>query len=329
MITALTDPAQLPNQLDDQETFDTKFANYFDSLVERARQENELAANMGIFAAGGAYAFPYVFDSSAVDTDPGVGRLRLSNGDQNAAAAMRMDVQIVGGVDISTVLADLRAVTSSVKGSIKLVKLADPTRWIVYDVLGMSLPTGYRNIAVSMRATSGVNPFRNGDDLIVYIQRNGDSGTVPGATELLGEIDATTPVAGFNFPTVFDSAHDWYFVHFAVTATSPNPNFRAAIGGVFSSSTMYWGGTDASASAESRLVNGGEYISGILQIGDVNSARSKPVMFDGSTRISNANGDARFRGRVQTTQPLSGFQIYNSNSAQFTGNVRVYGVRKA
>jgi hypothetical protein len=50
-ITALTDPNQLPNQLQDQQTFDANTAYMIDMLPERARQENALAAEVNSLAS--------------------------------------------------------------------------------------------------------------------------------------------------------------------------------------------------------------------------------------------------------------------------------------
>lgn len=347
MITALTDPTQLPNQLDDQETFDTKMANFLDNLPERARQENDLAANMSMYAAGGAYAFPYIFDSSTVDGDPGVGKLRLGSTTQNAATVMRMDVQIVGAVDISNVLADLRAATSAVKGSIRLVKMTDPSKWMIFDVTAVALPSGYRNLTVSARAASGTNPFANGDALMVYIDRNGDSGTVPGATELMATIPVPNGVAAVSALNVFDADHDWYFIHFSGIGTSAPVRLvvQLAVAGVLATSQFDYAKTEAGVAplaANSRspqfIVDSGQSTtfnvhSGVLQIGDVNSAAITPIIYDGVSKATAGGGSAVApRGFLDRASAVSGFgiSIWASAGTTFTGGtIRVYGVRKA
>lgn len=156
-ITALTDLELLPNQSQDQATFDANMAYLLDNLPLRAQQENELAASMNAYAAGGAYAFQYVFDSSTTDSDPGMGTLRLNNATQNAATGLRIDNVMVGGADLSAVWADLLAVTSTIKGSIRIVKAGDPTKWMVLDVTGGTSPTGYRNLTATVRYSSATN----------------------------------------------------------------------------------------------------------------------------------------------------------------------------
>lgn len=338
MITALTDPSQLPNQLQDQQTFDANMAYVIDMLPERARQENELAANMGMFAAGGAYAFPYVFDSSTVDSDPGVGKLRLGSATQNASTAMRMDVQVVGGADISNVLADLRAATSAVKGSIRVVKMVDPSKWMIFDVTQVALPSGYRNLTVSARATGGgsASPFTNGDALLVFIERNGDSGTVPGATELLAEMNVTTQVAALAFPNVFDSAHDWYLIdiqYLEGALSVQNFNLTLYVGGVENTGATSYVSLGAnsssanSAAAFFRLATDSKTLRGLLEIRGVNSNRPNGIAFDGDqTRPSDVTAIA-LRGQFNSTSNPSGFVIRGSTG--FTAAlIRVYGVRK-
>lgn len=338
MITALTDPAQMPSQLDDQETFDTKMANFLDNLPLRAQQENDLAANMGAYAAGGAYAFPYVFDSSTADADPGVGKLRLGSTTQNAATSMRMDLQAVGGTDMTNVLADLRAATSSIKGSVRVVKMTDPSKWLIFDVTAVAVPTGYRNLTVSWRATGGgsASPFANGDALMVYIDRNGDSGTVPGATELLAEMNISTAVATVAFPNVFDSAHDWYLIdiqHLQGALSAQSFSFRFYFNGTEGGDTQYVAvpvnGTSSTKATSFVLSNGGATnLRGLLQIRGVNSSNRKDLMFDGSylTNTGDILG-AGWRGLYDSSNNPSGFG-FRGNTSIAAALIRVYGVRK-
>ena len=346
MITALTDPNQLPNQLQDQQTFDANMAHVIDMLPERARQENELAANMGMFAAGGAYAFPYVFDSSTADADPGAGKLRLGSATQNAATVMRIDLQAVGGADLTNVLADLRAATSSVKGSIRVVKMTDPSKWLIFDVTAVALPTGYRNLTVNWRATGGgsASPFANGDALMVFIDRNGDSGTVPGATELLATIPVPNGVAAVNALNVFDADHDWYFIHFSGIRTSAEARLvvQLAVAGALASGAQDYLKTQAGAGAVTTrstqfILDSGQSTtysthSGILQIGDVNSATMTAIIYDGISKTSDGNGSAVApSGFLNRTSAASGFgvSIFSSPTTTFAGGtIRVYGVRK-
>lgn len=175
-ITALTDPNELPNQSQSQQEFDTKMANMIANYPLRAQQENALAAAMSAYAAGGAYAFQYAFDAATVDADPGAGKMRLGSSTQNTSTVLRIDNVMSGGLDLSAVWTELLSVTSSVKGSLRIVKSTDPSKWMIVDVTGSAAVTGYRNLTTSVRASSESSPFANGDPLMVYLQRSGDKG---------------------------------------------------------------------------------------------------------------------------------------------------------
>ncbi|WP_314435576.1 hypothetical protein [Massilia timonae] len=330
------DPAALPHRSQPKPEFDKKMGNFYRDLPEYSAQLKALVSSVQALAAGGAYAFPYVFDSSTADGDPGVGKLRLGSTTQNAATVIRMDVQIVGGTDISNVLADLRAATSAVKGSIRLVKMTDPSKWMIFDVTQVALPSGYRNLTASARAASGTNPFANGDALMVYIDRNGDSGTVPGATELLAEMNVTTQVAALAFPNVFDSAHDWYLIdiqYLEGALSVQNFNLTLYVGGVENTGATSYvslGANSAStnsAAAFFRLATDSKTLRGLLEIRGVNSNRPNGIAFDGDqTRPSDVTAIA-LRGQFNSTSNPSGFAIRGSTG--FTAAlIRVYGVRK-
>jgi hypothetical protein len=174
-ITALMDPAQMPNRSMDQQTFDNAFATLVANLPLRGQQENDLAANMTAAAAGGAYALSYTFDSATADADPGVGKLRLSSTTQNAATVLRLDTTS-GGSDVSSILDTFDASTGQTKGAIRLAKVGDPSKFLLFNVTARTAPTGYRNISVVNTGGSSANPFVNGDTLLLFFQRAGDQG---------------------------------------------------------------------------------------------------------------------------------------------------------
>lgn len=341
-ITALMDPSQNPNQLQDQETFDTNMAGLIDGFVLRGEQENALAddmeelfATMSATAAGGAYSFPYVFDSSTADGDPGVGKLRLSNGNQTAAALLRIDNQIVGGVDISPVFADLGAVTSAKKGSIRLVKQSDPSKWITFDVAAVATPTGYRNLSVVSRVSSGINPFANGDALLVFIERNGDKGEdAVGALQLLSSVTVSAAVAQINFLSLFTSAYDKYIIEIQglTPAAAAILRMRLAVGGVIDSSSLYnpmsanSGGGNAANTLEfyelSALV-----ATMTVEVRNTNSSGLTTIGVRGAYTQTSTPLSVTKEGVYRGTAPVTGFSLYFSSGNITAGTVRVYGVK--
>lgn len=175
-ITTFLDPTQLPVQLQDQVTFDANMALFMQYLPIFGAQVNSTAANLNAIAAGGAYAIPYTFSTTTTDADPGNGNLRLDNATQGSATTIRADALGSDTKDWSALIDSLQASTSVVKATAKLTKIGDASKWIVFNISSIANPGGYRNIACVVVATSGTNPFTNGDGLILQLQRTGDAG---------------------------------------------------------------------------------------------------------------------------------------------------------
>lgn len=205
-ITTFLDPAQLPGRTQEQKTFDTAVAYVMQNWPTWGAEVNATwaafnaaLASVNAIAAGGAYALPYTFDSATADTDPGAGKLRLSSATQNASTTMRLDV-LANGQDVSSILDAFDASSSTVKGSIRLVKLGDATKWLTFDVTARAAPTGYRNITVANTGGSSASPFVAGDPVMLLFQRNGDKGDIgqPGFSNLLvlRSTQTWTPPAG-------------------------------------------------------------------------------------------------------------------------------------
>jgi len=190
-ITVLLDPAQMPDQSQDQLDFDNKMSGLMRDLPIWGAQANATEANMSAAAAGGAYALTFGFDTATADSDPGAGRLRLSSATQNAATVMRLDV-ISGGVDVSTILDTFDASTGQTKGSIRLTKATDPSKFLLFNVTARAAPSGYRNMSVVCVGGSSANPFANSDTLILHFQRAGDQGASGSLTQVLCVRDEKT-----------------------------------------------------------------------------------------------------------------------------------------
>ena len=211
-INVLLDPAQMPDQSQDQLDFDNKMSGFMRDLPTLAAQINQAIGGINSAAAGGAYALPYVFDTGIADADPGTGKLRLSSTTQNAATVMRLDL-VAGGQDYTTLLDTFDASTSVIKGSIRLVKQADVSKWMTFDVTARAALTGYRNFNVACTGGSSANPFAAGDALMLFFQRNGDRGQ-PGANGVLALASATitSPVATIDFLNIFTADYDKYTI---------------------------------------------------------------------------------------------------------------------
>lgn len=172
------DPTQMPNQSQPQATFDANMAAFFANLPTFGAQFNAAVANLNSAFAGNAYAIPYTIDLSATtDADPGSGKLRFDNATQNLAATLRLDLLGTNSVDYTAMIDTFDASTSTVKGAIRVVKLGDASKFLLFNVTARSAPTGYRDISVTSVASSSANPFVAGDAVLLFFQRTGDQGS--------------------------------------------------------------------------------------------------------------------------------------------------------
>lgn len=178
-ITALMDPSQLPDQSQDQNTFDGNFANYFANLVLRGKQENDLAANLNSVAAGGAYALPFKIQGSAatVGGPAGGNFCVIGNG-----TGILIDTKDARGIWAGGVFSSTTATSSGVKGAVRIVKQGDPSVWSLYNLTSAYSQDsgglfGYFEIAY----VSSSGTFNPDDAVMLYFQRTGDKGDT-GAT---------------------------------------------------------------------------------------------------------------------------------------------------
>jgi hypothetical protein len=348
-ITAFTDPNQLPNQLQDQQTFDANMASMIDMFPERARQENSLAAEMmdllsqsAVIAAGGAFAIPYFFDAATTDADPGAGKLRLSNATQNAATVMRLDLTSAGQ-DYTTLIDTFDDSSSAVKGSIRLVKQGDLTKWMTFNLTALATPSGYRNLMVVCTDSSTISPFANGDALMLSFQRTGDKGDKPLGGAMVCLASATIAnVSTINYLSLFTSEYDHYLIDFSeylLTAGSAILYMRLAIAGAVYAGATHTGNpvgssSDPTTGAATALALSGALSSGVNSPGvsvdllNTSSSNSPTI-----ARISGIHrGPSAFDTKdglmmVNVNSIITGFQLYASTGVIAAGKLRVYGYR--
>lgn len=117
--------------------------------------------------ATGTIAIPYTFSTTTTDSDPGSGNLRLNSTTQNTSAVIRVNVNGNDGVFWQQVLDHFVDSAATTKGILRLVKKSDTTKWIMFNVTGYTALVNYRNIAVTVTASTATSPFINADSLIL------------------------------------------------------------------------------------------------------------------------------------------------------------------
>lgn len=297
-----------------------------------------LAGRVDAYAAGGAYALPYIFDTTTADADPGVGKLRLSSATQNAATVMRLDLT-AGGQDVTTLLDSFAASTSAVKGAFRLVKQGDLSKWMTFNMTERAAPSGYRNFTVVCTDSSSASPFANGDPLLLFFQRTGDKGDdAVGALQFLASATVGTAVAQVDFLNIFTSAYDKYIIEVQnfVPSTSNYLLMRFSIAGSVDSASMYSNfGQPSSGGLPtfSQLQMNGDTGTAATYTIEVRNANSSGIKYVGVRGGYNGTltptgpravlGEGAYRG----SSPLSGFRLFFSSASITEGTVRVYGVK--
>jgi hypothetical protein len=292
-ITTFLDSAQLPSRTgQDQQTFDNCMAYVMGNLPTWGAEINTVLSMFNAIAAGGAYAIPFTFDGlSQADGDAGPGKLRLSSATQNASTVLRLDLFSSGSQDFTSVIDTFDASTSSVKGSIRLVKQGDITKWLTFNVTARATPTGYRNITVVNTGSSVASPFTNGDGLLLYFQRTGDVGAPgqPGFSNLLviTTTQTWTPPAGVTKAeiTVIDGGYSGATNNASGTSSSgrggdTSVSIRTVNPAVTYTATIGSGGVGPAAGSTASPVAGG----------------ASSFSGSGLTTLTTANGDLNIPG---------------------------------
>ncbi|MFC3470218.1 hypothetical protein ACFOHT_10155 [Massilia oculi] len=318
----------MPARNQEQKLFDDLVAYVFQNFPKWGREVNETLAAFNAALAGGAYALPYTFDTATADADPGAGKLRLSSAAQNASTVMRLDLT-AGGQDYTTLIDTFDASTSLVKGTIRLTKQGDMSKWMTFDVSARTAPAGYRNLAVVCTGSSSTSPFVSGDSLLLFFQRTGDRGQIGArSVDPLAAATITSQLVAIDYPNIFNPIYDKYSIELngvskSSSGTTPVLQLVTA-GGVVTSG--YSGGV---------LTGNGTTASGL--------ALASSSVLTGTAEIRNANGvlkslefrgfgDTRFQfamgAGISMPEPARGFRIIPGNSDVFTaGTIRVFGHR--
>jgi hypothetical protein len=152
--------------------------------------------------AEGAIAIRYTFDTTTTDSDPGAGKLRLSNATEYLAVTARCDLADIAGADVTALLALIGDQVSTTKGYLRLQHTTDPTKWLEATVSAIASPSGYKNITIANIAKSANSPFANGDPVTLIF--------VPGALphHAAHEVGGTDAVAITHAQTTGQTAND-------------------------------------------------------------------------------------------------------------------------
>ena len=323
-INTFIDPAKMPNRSQPKAEFDRAMAEFYRLLPNFTGELNSFSAGLNALAAGGAYAFLYTFSSATGNVTPASGRIAFDTAAQNAATAMRTHWLTAGGVDVDALYEALRAGTSTIKGSVRVVKVADPSKWILFDVTAVSSrssSTVARNLFLSPLAWSDSAPFANGDAVMLLFDRNGDRGAGVPSEYNLGGVTVGSPLLNIDFLTLFNSDCDTAKIEISGITASEGDDLilQFAVGGAVSAGTNYLGpaadGGGPTTATYSTSLRIGQLSSGVtsgsnytLDIRGINSGGQKSIGIRGSTNTFNAYSIMK-EGKFNLSNPITGFRL--------------------
>jgi hypothetical protein len=310
-------------------------------------QTNAALAAFNAAVSGGGITIPYTFSATTTDSDPGTGRLRLSNATQNASTVIRVNLNDALTNDYTAVLDSLDDSTSTIKGQLRLIKVSDGTKFLLFDITAVNSASGYRNISVTCTGGSGTSPFTDSDVLLMCFSRTGDKG-LTGATGPSGSIillETINPSAAATVTTTasLSSTYDTYMIELVdirCSAGTPSLNMLLNIsGGGFATADYDY----SSAAIDTGSVSSsGGTAAAAISIGTVPSAanlalngritlrlpsgtsRRKPVEFD--TNTTSPRRTVGTGNYTASNGAITAVRLETSTGATLTGSVRVYAL---
>jgi len=169
--------------------------------------ENGTQGETGTDGTFGGASFDYTFDSGTTAADPGTGEVALNNTTQNTATEMYIDATDDNGSSINTFMTSIDAVTSAVKGHVRVSSKTDANTFLLFAISDLTNNTGWWTIDINNEASSAASPFSNTDDVVVSFVTTGDRGDKgdTGTQGTSGDTGAQGTSGATPFPYIGDA----------------------------------------------------------------------------------------------------------------------------
>jgi len=141
--------------------------------AETAEAAAEAAAAIALSAGGGEY----VFSSATTNSDPGVGYIKFDNATLASATKLYISETDANGSVISGVISAWDDSTSTVKGTLRVIKRSDPTLYAVFNVTGTNTDNGGWD-TVNLTYLENTGTFHNLDEVSLQFIAKGDVGSL-------------------------------------------------------------------------------------------------------------------------------------------------------
>jgi hypothetical protein len=174
-LPAAPDPAS-----DAPKAFSDKAAAMVLALKNMVVQIRAAIASLNAALAGGAYSMSYVaVADSGVGAAPG-GKMTFypNSTSQAGASALWLDTKDASGGSVAAQIDSLMAGNgSAIKGTVKVILQGDPSRYVIFNITGVTTIGTYKALAVQIVSYSPVDtPFSAGNILLLQFSRTGDRG---------------------------------------------------------------------------------------------------------------------------------------------------------
>lgn len=153
------------------------FAGALPTFQSEANAVGQYAEDVAGAVSGIGVAFYQNADlSDTSDSDPGSGNVRFNNATQTSATGLYVDDNDVSGTSIRTQVAKFDDVAGTVKGDLSIRQRADKSKWLIYEVTGITQKSGYTVVTVQNGDGSSGSPFSDADELVLGFTRAGEQG---------------------------------------------------------------------------------------------------------------------------------------------------------
>jgi len=139
----------------------------------------------------GGVSFEYTFFTNFSTGDPGNGNIWLN---QAPTIANILSISKTDGnaVDINATINSMLSSTSTIKGTVKLTKKTDSSKFVTYAVTANGNFTNHKQLSITYLSSSSSTPFSNAEDIIITFSLTGDKGDT-GTTGTAGAVGANGP----------------------------------------------------------------------------------------------------------------------------------------
>ena len=139
------------------------------------------------------------WDGATATADPGAGKVRATVAPPTAGSfSLIVSTTDASGQDVSALIAEMGASTSTVKARARLVKVGNPAAYVDVSVTGVSGAGAYRTVAVTYLA--GPGGFAAGDAVVLGWLRTGDKGDTgaAGSANVAANTDGAAGISVVN-----------------------------------------------------------------------------------------------------------------------------------